>query len=158
MDLLFLFEWLDNSMLAHLSKASGGVFAMIQTIHLASMAMLGGMILVSDLRLLNLLMTDVPAPTVVDGAQKWINVALVAMVLSGIFMASAVAIKLYYNLFFWSKMAGLAMGLVFLYGIKLPLIRRHGDRLSPWLVRLVALASLTIWFSVAASGRWIGFS
>lgn len=158
MDLLFLFESLDTSWLAALAKSFGGVFAMVQTVHLASMALLGGMILVSDLRLLNVIMADVPVPTVIESTQKWINLALVAMVASGIFMASAVAIKLYYNPFFWSKMIGLAMGIGFIYGIKLPLLRRNVTALRPIVVKLVAVASLIIWFSVAASGRWIGFS
>ncbi|MEX0943429.1 MAG: DUF6644 family protein [Pseudomonadales bacterium] len=159
MDVLFLFEWLDTSLLAQISKSSGGVFAAVQTVHLGAMALLGGMLLVSDLRLLNVLMKDVPVQVVMENTRNWITIALVAMILSGIFMASAVAIKLYYNMFFWSKMAGLVMGLIFFYGIKTPLIR--GDEfntLNPWILRLVAIASLTIWFSVAASGRWIGFS
>ena len=42
MDLLFLFEWLDSSMLASVSKAYGGVFAVVQMIHLCAMALMGG--------------------------------------------------------------------------------------------------------------------
>ncbi|MEM7364435.1 MAG: DUF6644 family protein [Pseudomonadota bacterium] len=158
MDLLILFEWLDTSWLASVSKAWGGVFAMVQTVHLSAMAMLGGMILATDLRLLNVLLRDVPVEVVVQNTQKWINYALFAMVLSGIYMSSAVAIKLYYNMFFWSKMAGLAMGVGFLYLIKYPLLRDGVSSLRPVTVKLVALASLMIWFSVAASGRWIGFT
>ena len=41
MDLLFLFEWLDTSLLAQMSKAYGGVFAVVQMFHLLAMAMLG---------------------------------------------------------------------------------------------------------------------
>lgn len=159
MDVLFLFEWLDTSLLAQIAKSSGGLFAAVQTVHLGAMALLGGMLLVSDLRLLNVLMKDIPVQVVMENTRKWITIALVAMILSGVFMASAVAIKLYYNMFFWSKMAALGMGLVFFYGIKSPLFRGEGvDTLNPWIVRLVAAASLMIWFSVAASGRWIGFS
>ena len=78
---------------------------------------------------------------------------------SGIYQASAVAIKLYYNSFFWAKMTGLAVGLILLYGIKLPLIDRVGiASLSPLSLRTMALGSLITWFSVAATGRWIGFS
>ena len=29
---------------------------------------------------------------------------------------------------------------------------------NPWTLRLVGLSSLMIWFTVAATGRWIGFS
>ncbi|MDA0790609.1 MAG: hypothetical protein O2780_14265 [Proteobacteria bacterium] len=158
MELLFIFEWLDTSTLAGISKAYGGVFAMVQTVHLVSIALLGGMVLVSDLRLLNLLLTSVPVPQVMDTTRKWITIALITVTLSGVYQASAVAIKLYHNSSFWAKMAGFAMGLLFLYVVKWPLLRHGVDSLNPWTVRLVAVASLTIWFSVAATGRWIGFS
>lgn len=158
MDALAFFQWLDGSTLAALSKANGGVFALVQTVHLAAMALLGGMVLLLDLRLLGIVMTGVPADTVVVNTRRWIGWALVAMACSGIYMASAVAIKLYYNMFFWSKMAGLAMGLAFLYGLKFPLLKQGVSELGPWTVRSMAAASLMIWFSVAASGRWIGFS
>ena len=154
--MLFFFEWIDTSLLAQISKAYGGVFAIVQTVHLTSLALLGGMIITTDLRLMNILMRDIPLNIVITNTQRWINYALIAISLSGIYQMSAVAIKLYYNSFFWSKMAAFAMGLVFLYAIKLPLLR-HKD-LSPRLTKLIAAASLTTWFSVAASGRWIGFS
>ena len=97
MDLLFLFEWIDTSMLAEISKAYGGVFAVVQTFHLGAMVLLGGMILVGDLRLLNITMSDIPAPVVLKNTERWVGYALVVIVLSGIFMMSAVAIKLYYS-------------------------------------------------------------
>ncbi|MFT5013695.1 MAG: hypothetical protein ACI9HA_002354 [Dinoroseobacter sp.] len=158
MDLLFLFEWLDTSLLATLSKSNGGIFALVQTVHLLSLALLGGMVIVLDLRLLNLLLKDVPLLIVVVETKKWIGVALVTITLSGIYQASAVAIKLYYNSFFWSKMAGLAIALLLYYAIKLPLLNRGVDNFHPWTIKLVAVASLTTWFGVAATGRWIGFS
>ena len=158
MDVYFFFDWLDSSWLASISKSYGGLFAMVQFVHLSAMAMLGGMILTADLRLLNVLLKDVPALVVLENTQRWINYALVAIVLSGIYMMSAVAIKLYYNTFFWSKMAGLALGLLYVYGIKAPMWKRGLDQFKPWVIQLVAATSLLIWFSVAASGRWIGFS
>lgn len=157
-DTLPFFQWLDESALASISKAYGGVFALVQTVHLGSLAMLGGMVLLLNLRLLGVVMREVPADVIVDNTRRWIGIALVGMTLSGIYMASAVALKLYYNSFFWAKMAGFAMGLAFLYGITFPLLRHGVGEVGTWTVRLVALASLMIWFSVAATGRWIGFS
>jgi hypothetical protein len=158
MDLLFLFDWLDTSLLARMSKAYGGVFAVVQMFHLLSMAMLGGMVLVGDLRLLNVLMTSVPSEEVIHNTQKWFSIALVVLVISGVFMSSAVALKLYYNEMFWAKMTSLGIGIVFFYGIRRPLLKFQHDSISPWTLRLLAIASITIWFTVAASGRWIGFS
>ncbi len=158
MDILAFFQWLDGSALASVSKAYGGVFALVQTVHLGSMALLGGMLLLMNLRLLGVLMTNVDADVIVAESRRWVTLALIGMTASGIYMASAVAIKLYYNDFFWSKMAGFAMGLAFFYGVMMPLLKPGIDTLGRWTPRFLAAASLTIWFSVAASGRWIGFS
>jgi hypothetical protein len=158
MDLLFLFEWLDTSFLADLSKAYGGVFAVIQMFHLLGLSLMGGMIFVSDLRLLGVLLKDVPSETVVENTQKWFSVALAVMILSGVFMSSAVAIKLYYNEMFWAKMTGLFLGIVFVYTVRRPLLRYAHDSISPWALKMTAISSIVIWLTVAACGRWIGFS
>ena len=158
MDLLFVFEWLDSSFLATISKAYGGVFAVVQMFHLLSLALLGGMVLLGDLRLLGVLLRDVPSEVVVENTQKWFSVALVGIVASGVFMSSAVAKKLYYNEMFWAKMAGLVIGVVFVYAIRRPLLRFAHDTINPWALRMTAVSSLIIWFTVAACGRWIGFS
>lgn len=158
MDLLFLFEWLDNSLLAQISKAYGGVFAVIQMFHLLALSVLGGMVLVGDLRLLGVLMTDVPSEVVIRNTHRWFQVALAVIVASGIFMSSAVAMKLYYNEMFAIKMLALGTGIAFFYVVRQPLLRFEHASINPWALRSVAVASLCIWFTVAASGRWIGFS
>ena len=159
MDLLPFFEWLDTSILADIAKAYGGVFAVVQMFHLLALSLLGGTVLVGDLRLLGVVMKDVPSEVVIQNTQKWFSVALVILILSGLFQAAAVAMKLYYNEMFWAKMTGLAAGIVFVYAIRRPLLLRFDhDTINPWALRLIAVSSMTIWFTVAASGRWIGFS
>ncbi|RLA44641.1 MAG: hypothetical protein DRR06_09145, partial [Gammaproteobacteria bacterium] len=118
MDLVFIFEWLDTSTLADISKASAGVFAMVQTVHIASMVMLVGMILLGDLRMLNVVLTDVPSETIIKNTGKWIFLALVFIILSGIYEASAIAMKLAHNSFFFAKMAGLSMGIIFILTLR----------------------------------------
>ena len=158
MDLLFIFEWLDASILADMSKAYGGVFAMVQVVHLVALAMLGGAVLVSDLRLLGILLTDVSSESVVNNMDRWFSRALIVIAVSGVFMSSAVAIKLYYNEMFWAKMIGLSFGAAFVYFVRRPLLRHPHQTINVWSIRLIAVSSMTIWFTVAASGRWIGFS
>ena len=158
MSALPFFEWLDTSLLADISKAYGGVFAVVQMFHLLALSLLGGTVLVGDLRLLGVVLKDVPSQVVTDNTQKWFSVALVVLIMSGVFMASAVAMKVYYNEMFWAKMTALATGIVFVYAIRRPLLRFDHASINPWALRLMAMASMTIWFTVAASGRWIGFS
>lgn len=158
MDLLSFFVWLEGSLLGDMAKAYGGVFALVQMLHLLALALLGGTVILGDLRLLGLVMANVPANAIIESTQKWFNWALIALLASGLFMSGAVAVKLYYNEMFWGKMAGLGLGIVFVYGIRRPLLRFDHESIHPWALRLTALTSLTIWFTVAACGRWIGFS
>ena len=158
MDLLFIFEWLDTSFLASISKAYGGVFAVVQMFHLAALAVMGGMVLASDLRLLNVLLKDLSADVVLENTNRWFDYALVVILASGVFMSSAVAMKLYYNEMFWAKMIGLFFGAAFVYFIRRPLLRHPHDTINVWSIRMIAISSMIIWFTVAASGRWIGFS
>lgn len=159
MDIFPFFQWLDTSLLADISKAYGGVFAVVQMFHLLGLAVMGGTVLLSDLRLLGVVMTDVPSQVVVENTHKWFGISLAVLILSGIFMASAVSLKLYYNEAFWAKMTGLGLGILFVYVIRWPLLSRFDhDSINPWALRVTALCSITIWFTVAASGRWIGFS
>ncbi len=173
MDIVFIFEWLDASWLAELSKSSAGVFAMVQTVHIASMVMLGGMVMLGDLRMMNVLLPNVPSATIINGTRKWIWLALLFIILSGLYEASAIAMKLAHNSFFFAKMAGLGMGMAFILTIRSAVYSRapavvEGEGVNnniqldevvqPWVVKLVAVTSLLIWFSVASAGRWIGFS
>ena len=145
-------------MVASVSKAYGGIFAVVQMFHLAALAVLGGMVLVSDLRLLNVVMRDVPSEQVTASTDRFFDIALWVLLISGIFMSSAVALKLYYNEMFWAKMWALLAGALFVYLVRRPLLKGDHDSISPWTMRSVAVASIFVWFTVAACGRWIGFS
>ncbi len=158
MELLTFFEWAETSMLGSIGKTYGGVYAIGQSLHLMSLALLGGTVLVTDLRLLNVMLRDVPSEVVVESAHKWFRVALIVIISTGIFMAAAVATRMYYNPFYWAKMSALLTGIVFVFAIKRPLLKRPHASINPIVLKAVAVASIIIWFSVAATGRWIGFS
>lgn len=158
MEFLSFFEWAETSLLGSIGKTYGGVYAMGQSLHLLSLALLGGTVLLTDLRLMNIVLRDVPSEQVLESAHKWFRVALVVIIITGVFMASAVATRMYYNPFYWAKMSALAAGIVFVFAIKRPLLRRPHADINPIVLKVMALASMVIWFSVAATGRWIGFS
>lgn len=159
MELLPFFEWAETSFLGYIGKTYGGVYATFgQSIHLMALAVLGGSVLVSDLRLLNVILRDVPSEVVVEQAHKWFRVALIFILSSGVFMAAAVAQRMYYNDFFWAKMSALLVGIIFVFAVRRPLLKGNHSEINPTVIKLVACASILVWFSVAATGRWIGFS
>ena len=73
-------------------------------------------------------------------------------------MACGVAVKVYYLPVFWYKMLTLTVGVLFAFYVRKPLIDRDLSVVSPLVVKLTAVASIMVWFTVAATGRWIGFS
>jgi len=77
---------------------------------------------------------------------------------TGVFMACGVAGKIYWLPVFWYKMLVLMTGILFVFFIKRPLLARDLDEIKPWVVKLVAVTSLLVWVTVAATGRWIGFA
>jgi hypothetical protein len=158
MNLLPFFAWLEESAIGVFVKDLPATFAIIEAVHLIALAVLGGAVIASDLRLLNVVMRDVPSNVVTDAAHKWFRIALVVMLITGFFMLAGVATKCYHNFFYWVKMTALAIGVVFVFAVRRPLLKRDHAEIHPATLKLVAVASLCLWFVVAASGRWIGFS
>jgi hypothetical protein len=154
---LELFVWLDRSPLGLFMKDHPAAFATIEAVHLMGLVVLGGSVLLADLRLLGLVLREVPLPTVGEQTDRWFVRGLCVLFATGVPMLSAVAQSCYRNPFYWTKMGALLVGIVFTFAVRRPLLHEVGP-LHPWTCRLVALASLGIWFLVAASGRWIGFS
>ena len=133
-------------------------FAIVEAFHLMGLALLGGTVLAQDLRLLNVILRDVPSHVVTEQAHRWFKVGLWILLLTGVPMLAGVATKCYHNPFYWTKMIALAIGILFVFTLKQPLLRGDHSLLKPATLKLMAVASMSVWFLVAASGRWIGFS
>lgn len=154
------FNWMNqSSWLGVIGTTYGSVYATVEALHLLSMAVLGGTVLATDLRLLGIICKDVPSETLVTGTHKCFRWALLMAILTGIFCAAGVANKVYFMEVFWIKMLVLITGSCFMLFIKRPLLTsRPHAQINPWTIRLLAVTSMLIWFTVAATGRWIGFS
>lgn len=155
-----IFEWIKySSWIGIIGTTYGSIYATVQAVHLLSMAVIGGVVLTTDLRLLGVIFRDVPSETLTDGTHKVFRIALVVAVLSGIFCAAGVSDKVYYMEVFWIKMLVLVAGSCFVFFVRQPLLSNtpHSE-INPWVLRLLAVTSMLIWFTVAATGRWIGFS
>lgn len=156
--LLPFFEWMETTPFGVIGQTWGAAFATVEAVHLLAMAVLGGSVLVADGRLLGLAFREVPLLEVQHQCHRLFVCSLVVTVVTGVFMACGVAIKVYYLDVFWYKMLALATGVAFVYGVRRPLLRQDIEHLHPRTLQMVAVASLMVWFTVAATGRWIGFS
>lgn len=157
-DLYNFFLWMETTPFGVIGKTWGAAFALVEAFHLLAMALLGGAVLVSDARLLGIAFKDIPCHEILEKAHKVFFWALVVVLSTGVFMACGVAGKIYFLPVFWYKMLALLTGVLFVYFIKRPMLRRGVDNLSPLMVKLLATSSIMVWITVAATGRWIGFA
>lgn len=158
MSLLPLFEWCEASAVGAAIRNSNWLFAVIESVHLLGLAALGGALLVVDLRLLGLGLRRQPVAELASDAQPWVVAGIVVMLASGIPLFLSESVKCYYIPAFWVKMTALPLAILFAFTVRRRVALADAARPRPLLNKLVAAVSLALWFTVAAGGRWIGFS
>ena len=79
------------------------------------------------------------------------------MVVTGSLLFFSEAVKAYYNRSFWVKMTALPIALVYTFAVRERIVRDETLDTS-WRSRIVGGLSIALWLTVAAAGRWIGFS
>jgi len=152
--MLSFFEWCQQAGLIVAMRRSLWLFPVIEGIHLMGLALIGGAVLMVDLRLLGLGLRNQPVSTVARDAQRWLMVSLAVMLPTGFLLFMASAVKCYYLPAFWVKMAALAAALAFTFTIRR---RVAAAGLASNSARTVALVSLLLWGTVAVAGRLVGF-
>jgi hypothetical protein len=158
MSLLAFFKLCENSVVGDAIRSSRWLFPVIECFHLLGLAMIGGAVLVVDLRLSGLGFRSQPVAQLARDAQRWLIGSLMVMVASGTLLFTSEAIKCYYHAAFWVKMTSLFLAIVFTFTVHRKVVMADENEVSPLWSRLVALISVTLWAGVGLGGRWIGFS
>ena len=151
------FRWCESTLVGQAVANSVWAFPILEAVHLLGLCLLGGALLVVDLRMLGVGLTGQPVSRLARHARPWLVAALVVMVATGIPLFLSEAIKAYYNTSFWVKMSTLPVALGFTFGVRERVARNEGMAPGPR-CKVIGAVSLALWFTVAAAGRWIGFS
>ena len=156
-DLLPLFERFEATALGTAVRESVWAFPVIEAVHLLGLSLLGGAILLVDLRLLGLGLRGQRIDELAGQVRPLLFTALIVMFSTGVPLFLSEAVKCFYNTSFWVKITGLAIALLFTFTVR-DRIARKGRLDTSFQSRLVGTASIALWVTVAAAGRWIGFS
>lgn len=158
MTLLPFFEWCEATAVGEAIRNSVWLFPLVEGIHLLGLAVVGGMVLLVDLRLLGLVLRRQTAADLARDAHPYLVAGLLVMVATGIPLFLSESIKCYYSGAFWVKMYALAAAMIFTFTIRrrvaLAGVPGAGTRQG----RLVGAVSIALWATVGWGGRWIGFS
>ena len=157
MSLLDVFQWLEYSSLLVEMRSSPWLFPVIATIHLLGLAVLGGAVLVVDLRLLGLGLSRQPPSKLARATEPLLLGSLLILLATGLLLFMCFATKYYYLTAFWVKLASLFLAVVFTYTIRRRVITAGETKARAISSTLTALVSLSLWISVVLTGRLIGF-
>lgn len=158
MSLLPFFEWVYATQLGETIRNSTWMFPVLEAFHLIALGFVAGSILLVDLRLIGVGLTQQPVALLERNVRPILVAGLIVMASSGIPLFMSEAIKCYYSFAFWVKMTCLLLAIVFAFTIRNNAIRSQMTGAQPSSTLYVGAVSLTLWFGVAWGGRWIGFS
>jgi hypothetical protein len=159
MTVLSMLEWIESTDLSIAIREGGLPYPIIGGVHLLAIALFGGMLLATDLRLLGWVMRGRPFSDVWYGFRSWKRLGFAIVVATGLLLVWAEPIRLYRSPAFWVKMSFFALvgvhALVFrakVYG--------HPERQDAGVssqAKLAAALSLILWAGLIVSGRLIAF-
>lgn len=157
MSVLSFFQWCAGSALGTAIRDSRWLFPVIEAVHLLGLAMMGGLVLLVDMRLMGLAMPRKPVAALAREIQPWLIGALSVMLITGLLLYTSEPLKLYYNPAFWMKMSFLTSAIVYTFTVRRAVLAADETRVGPVWGKLVALVSIALWAGVGVGGRAIGF-
>ena len=146
-----------------LSDFSESVLAypIVLSLHLTCIALFGGMILATDLRLLGITFKSLTITEVVTSLRLWKRVGGTIMISLGLLLAASEAGKYAPNPYFWTKM--ITLGLIGVHALIFrPIVYNQTEELDrsptiPTKAKAAAILSLVLWTTMFTMGRMIAY-
>ena len=162
MSLLSFFEWLAHTRASVAMAESILAFPIVESVHVLTLCLFLGLASILDLRLLSLVMREVPVSEVVTRLLPWITAGFVVMVISGVLTFLNAPVRYYQNIFFRIKIGALVLAgvnvWVFHSGIWRTVSEWDRHAIAPFRARLAAILSLVLWACIVVAGRMIAYN
>jgi len=153
MSLLPLFEWMEA--VPFFEGTWQYVGPAFNLVHLLSMVVFWGAILIVDMRLLGTVLPRRPVAQIACDAQPWLVGGFLMLVATGVPAVIATSMGQYYNPVFWFKMYVLLVATIFTFTVRHKVARADEARVGAVWGKVVAFLSIGLWATVAASARLI---
>jgi hypothetical protein len=150
-------RWLQDTGFFSYIRNSTYAYPVLLSLHIVALALFGGMILMTDLRLLGLGLRSYSVADVVNGLRRPKRLGLILATACGVLMFGAKAGQYSHNPWFWAKMMLLAligaMYLIFRSSVYNTAAELDRAPQIPGRAKLAAGLSLLLWTGVACAGR-----
>jgi hypothetical protein len=142
-------------------RESALVYPIVMSLHLTSIAVFGGLILMTDLRILGIAMKSMSISDIVRQTLPWKRLGFVIMVTCGVLLGGAKLDTYYDNPYFQTKLILLALvgvHALFFHG-RVYAKPEELDRASvmPGVAKTAATLSLVLWLGIMSMGRLIAY-
>jgi hypothetical protein len=154
-------QWLQDLDFFTALRESGLPYPIILSLHLTCIAVFGGMILMTDLRLLGLVMRSTPVSDMIRQLRPWKALGFVIMITCGSLLAGAKLANYYDNPYFQIKLT-----LLLLVGVHAWVFHRSvygktanldSAAVMPRVAKVAACLSMVLWLGIMSMGRWIAY-
>jgi hypothetical protein len=155
-------EWLSNTALSQLIQNTSWVIPGVQSIHILSIALVMSSAIMLLLRVLGVVMRDLPTAQVAQRFLPWIWYPLIVLLVSGAILIVGEPQRSLTNSVFQLKMVLLVAAIACTLTLQRPLRtdamfweNTAGARAAG---KLIAVASLGLWSAIIFAGRWIAYA
>src|SRR5215471_17827825 len=151
-----ILEKIESTDLSTAIREGGLPYPIIGGIHLLGIALFGGMVLITNLRLLGWGMERWRVSELIQQLRAWKWAGFTVVTVTGLLLAWAEPIKLYRSPSFWIKMVLFVLmgahALVFRRDIYLSTVAL--DKRLTAKAKFAAVLSMILWAGLVVSGRW----
>jgi hypothetical protein len=162
MPFLRVCQWLDATPWSRALRESTWAYPIIESIHVLSLCLFLGFVIVLDFRLLGIAIRRTRISEISQRLMPWTIVGFVVMVISGLLLFYASPVRFYNNVFFRVKVVTLVLAGLNAWVFHATVYRRLPEWdeaiVAPAGARAAGYLSLTLWLVVVVSGRMIAYN
>jgi hypothetical protein len=152
-------QWLELTPVSVAIKSNEWIIPLVQSIHIVTIAIVFGSILMIALRVLGLVRTDQAPAAVLARFSPWIRRGIVVLLLTGALLVAGEPVREIMSLSFWIKMALIVVGIVGALAFRrvlAPIVAVGQTEFSGG-TKTVAMATVLLWLTVIFMGRAIAY-
>ena len=156
-----VFAWLNDQPSSIAFRQSIAVYPSVLTMHVVSMCLFAGLIIMMDLRLLGVGNLRTPVTQVQKRLFPWQMLGLGVSTFTGVALFFGEPMRFYGNVFFWIKMVMMAVSgvnaMAFHVSTYHSVAAWDADAPTPLAAKVSSAASLVLWTGIIISGRLIAY-
>jgi len=154
--------WLHDTTFGTVMRESIWAEPIVETVHVLTLAVFLGFVLLLDLRLLDLALRRQRVSELFRQLNPGLFGGFAVMVVTGLMLFSGDPLAFYSTLFFKLKMVMLVLAgvnvLVFNATVGRRLAQWDSEAHTPWGAKAAGLVSLVLWVAIVAAGRGIAYA